>query len=146
VAPAVRTRDIGLLVWSALVVLPVAFLGVVLALGPPPRAPPALVTVFFWIAVAASLLDIVLARVLAPRIGGASSDPHAVAFARLLFALALSEAAAIFPLVAYLITGDARLLGVFAVDLLALVLLYPSDPRWDSLTPGAEAGAGRMVR
>jgi hypothetical protein len=51
--------------------------------------------------------------------------------------------------VAYLITDDARLIGVFAVDLLAFALLYPSDQRWESVTPEAEDGAAavrRMVR
>jgi hypothetical protein len=150
VAATAYTRQAALAVWSALLVLPLAFLAVVLAVGGADRVSTSLTPVFFWITIAASVLDLSLAWLLAPRIGGAgSSDPNAVAFSRLLFAWALGEAAAIFPLVAYLLTGDARLIGVLAVDLLALVLLYPSDDRWASMTPaGAEAppAARRMVR
>lgn len=144
------TRQVALAVWSALLVLPLAFLAVVIAVGGADRVSPSVAPAFFWIAVAVSVLDLALAWLLAPRIRGAgSSAPRAVAFTRLLFAWALGEAAAIFPLVAYLLTDDARLIGVCAVDLLALVLLYPSDDRWASMTPaGAEVppAARRMVR
>ncbi|BDG03308.1 hypothetical protein [Anaeromyxobacter oryzae] len=150
-APLPYARRAALVVWSALIVLPLAFLVVVLAVGGVDRASPAVAPLFFWIAIGASVLDLALAWLLAPRVGAkASSDPEAVAFTRLLFAWALAEAAAIFPLVAYLLTDDARLIGIFGVDLLALVLLFPSDQRWESMRPaGAEDGrpaVRRMVR
>jgi hypothetical protein len=150
VAGTTYTRRAALLVWTALLVLALAFLGVVLAAGGQRDTSPAVRDGLFWIVTAASALDIALVRLLAPRIGGeVSTDPQAVAFTRLLFAWAVSEAAVIFPLVAYLITDDARLIGVFGVDLLALALLFPSDQRWESVTPEAADGAAavrRMVR
>jgi F0F1-type ATP synthase membrane subunit c/vacuolar-type H+-ATPase subunit K len=142
------TRKAALAIWWALVLLPVAFLVVILGLEGEPQSPE-LRPLFFWLAVGASVLDVVLSRVLAPRVGSAAtSDPEALAFTRLLLGWALCEAAALFPLVAYLITGDGRLLGVFAVDLLALVLLFPSAGRIESLmrSLGGAPTAGRMVR
>jgi hypothetical protein len=142
------TRKAALAIWWALVLLPLAFLVVILGLEGEPQSPE-LRPLFFWLAVGASVLDVVLSRVLAPRVGSTTtSDPEALAFTRLLLGWALCEAAALFPLVAYLITGDARLLGVFAVDLLALVLLFPSAGRIESLMPslGGAPPAGRMVR
>lgn len=141
------TRKAALAIWWALVLLPVAFLVVILGLDGEPQSPE-LRPLFFWLAIGASALDVVLSRVLAPRVGSASSDREALAFTRLLLAWALCEAAALFPLVAYLITGDARLVGVFAVDLLALVLLFPSEARIESLMSSVAGAppAGRMVR
>jgi hypothetical protein len=129
------TRRAAAFVWAALLVVPFAFLAV--ASGAASRAPvPELREPIFWTAVAASALNVALAWRLPPRLGPErASDVDAVAFTRVLVSLALGEAAAMAPLVAYMLTPDAWLLAVAAADLLALVLLYPSDRRWAALRP-----------
>jgi hypothetical protein len=98
----------------------------------------------FWLTVAVSALHIVLSRALPPRLGPFRAGPEATAFARLLVAWAFCEAAALFPLVAWIVTGDPRLIGVFGVDLLALVILFPSDARWESVRPALDPVSGRI--
>jgi hypothetical protein len=92
--------------------------------------------VFFWLTAMNSALCITLAQVLPARIRPVPSGREATAFIRLVAALALCEGAAFFPLVAWIVTDDPRLLGVCGVDLVALVLLFPSQHRWASLLPG----------
>jgi len=130
----VTTRQAASLVWGAMLVLPFFFM----ALADTARwsgARPDATAVLFWITVAVSALNVVLSRVLPQRLGPFRAGREATALARLVVAWLLCEAAALFPLVAWIVTGDPRLIGVFGVDLLALVLLYPSDHRWESLAP-----------
>jgi hypothetical protein len=128
------TRRAATLAWGAMLVVPFFFMGLADA-ARWSGGRPAATAVLFWVTVALSTLNIVLSRVLPPRLGPFRAGREATAFARLLVAWLLCEAAALFPLVAWIVTGDPRLIGVFAVDLLALVLLYPSDQRWESLSP-----------
>jgi hypothetical protein len=141
------TRRTATLVWAAFLATPFLFTAVVSAVAHEASAP-RLAELLFWLAVAASALNVTLSRLLPPRLGPErANDRDSVAFARLLVGFALCDAAAIAPLVAYTITRDPRLLGVVAIDLLALVLLYPSEPRWQSLLPDAAgAPAPRSVR
>jgi hypothetical protein len=134
------TRRAALTAWAAMLVLPFLFLGVAAGVrwG---RAEAGQVELLFWLTVAVSAFDIALSRLLPPRIGPLRAGREATAVARLLVAWALCEAAALFPLVTWIITGDPRLLGVFAVDMLALVTLYPSEARWVSLTPPYRSAA-----
>jgi len=71
-----------------------------------------------------------------------------VAMTRLIVGWALCEGVAMFPLVAFLLARDARLLAVLAVDVVALLTLYPSAERWAALGAGAAAAPPRtrMVR
>jgi hypothetical protein len=128
------TRRAATLVWGAMLVVPFFFLALAdTARWGGARAGGA--SGLFWATVAVSALDITLSRVLPPRLGPFRAGREATAFARLLVAWLLCESAALFPLVAWIMSGDPRLIGVFGVDLLALVLLYPSDHRWESLAP-----------
>jgi hypothetical protein len=79
---------------------------------------------------------IALSQLLPARVPSVPAGPEATAFTRLLVGWALCEVAALFPLAAWIVTDDSRLLGVCAVDLLALLLLYPSELRWARLLPG----------
>jgi hypothetical protein len=138
------TRRTAKLVWLALVATPFLFAAVAFVVGRRAAAP-SLVEPAFWLAVAASAANVVLSRALPPRLGPrVAANGDAVAFTRLLVSFALCDAAAIAPLVAFMVTRDPRLLGLLALDVLALLLLYPSDPRWDSLRP-AVAGAPRRI-
>jgi hypothetical protein len=128
---------VAITVWTALLVLAVAFVAVAFATRERGTANASATSLLFWVAIAGSVFVVALSRWLPSRLGTASTSRDAVTFTRLLVAWALCEAAALLPLVAFIITGDARLLGVFAVDLVALVLLYPSDPCWESLAPEA---------
>jgi hypothetical protein len=91
---------------------------------------------YFWITVLTSALCIALAQALPRRIRPVPAGREATAFIRLVSGWALCEGAALFPLVAWIISDDPRLLGVCAVDLLALLTLYPSEARWSGLLPG----------
>ncbi len=129
------TRRTATGVWGALLVVPVAFTAV--ASRAATRAPvPEAHDPLLWAAVAASALNLALAWRLPLRLGPCRAcDPDAVAFARVLVSLALCEAAALAPLVAYMLQPDAWLLALGAAGLLALALLYPSDRRWAALRP-----------
>lgn len=137
------TRRAATFVWASMLVLPFFFL----ALADATRwgsAKPSTTTLLFWLAIAISVLNLTLSRTLPPRLGSLRAGREATAFTRLMVAWLLCEAAALFPLVTWIVTGDPRLIGVFGVDLLALLLLYPSDHRWRSLRPGlAPATPGR---
>jgi len=138
-AQGMATRRVATLVWGSSLVVPFFFLalaGTARWRGECP-APPATV---FAIAVAFSALAVTLSRLLPPRLGGARAGPEATVFTRLLLGWALCEAGALFPLVAWIVSGDPRLIGVFGLALLALVLLFPSDHRWASLAPPPSAG------
>jgi hypothetical protein len=135
----------AVLVWASLLVVPVAFGLVVGTVRDPAAADARFAPLFFWIALAASAFDLVLAWILPHRIGPPRAAPETVALTRLLVAWALCEAAAIFPLVAYMITGDARLPWVSAAGLVALASLFPGERRWRAALPGP-AEPARMVR
>jgi hypothetical protein len=137
------TRTAATLVWAALLVVPFAFLAVAIS-SPRPGGAPELTALLFWVAILVSAMNIALSRSLPQRLGATRAGREAAALARLLVAWALCSAAALSPLVAYIMTRDPRLIGVFGVDLLALVTLYPSDQRWASVMP--ETAPGRMVR
>jgi hypothetical protein len=127
-------RRVAVCLWAAMLVLLGLFLALVLALPRPgPSAAPR--DLFFWMAVATSALGIALSRTMPQRIGApqAGGRPEALAFTRCLVGWALCEGVAIFPLVANLLQPDARLLGVFAVDALALLVLFPTRDRWAEL-------------
>ena len=128
------TRRAAALAWVAMLVVPFFFMALAAASRRDGGGPGA-TTFLFWLTVGTSAVLVVLSRALPERLGPFRSGRAATAFARLLVAWALCEAAALFPLVAWIVTGDPRLIGVFGVDLLALVLLYPSDHRWESLAP-----------
>jgi hypothetical protein len=129
------TRRTATLIWAALLGTPLLFLGVAAGVSEEAYAP-RLAEPLFWLAVAGSALNVALSRVLPPRLGpGRATDREAVAFTRLLVGLALCDAAAMAPIVAYMITRDPRLLAVLALDVVAYLLLYPSGPRWQRLMP-----------
>ncbi|HVH04414.1 MAG TPA: hypothetical protein VNE71_00265 [Myxococcota bacterium] len=135
------TRRIATLLWAALLVVPLAFLGVALTLH---RGAPSTEhrTLFLWLAVAASAFNVALSRVLPPRLDSArGSGREAATLTRFLVGWSLCEAAALFPLVAYLVTRDVRLVVVLALDVIALVFLYPSDRRWNRLAAAGSGGA-----
>jgi hypothetical protein len=136
-------RRTATLVWAAMLVVPFAFMGVALGAARH-RAPPELEDPLLWSALAVSALNVVLARVLPPRLGPARAhDREAVAFTRVVVALALSEAAALAPLVAYILSRDPRLLAVLAADVLAHAALFPSVRRWEALLPAPDGAAPR---
>jgi hypothetical protein len=131
------TRRTAKLIWAALVAMPLLFAVVASAYARTAESP-GVVAAVFWLAVVASAVNVALSRVLPPRLGaspGAEVDVDAVVFTRLLVGFALCDAAALAPLVAYMVTSDVRLLALGALDVLALVLLYPSDLRWEALRP-----------
>ena len=136
------TRRTSIFLWAAMLVVPFAFLGVAFTLSGE-HAPPGLAGPLLGLAALASAGNVVLAWVLPPRLGPSRAHGRdAIAFTRVLVSLALCEAAALAPVVAFMVTHDPRLLAVLAADVAALVALYPSDRRWDALRPPADAEGG----
>jgi len=137
------SRRAALAVWVAMLALPLAFLGVSEAVARPRPGGQAAGEVFFWLALATSALGIALSRVLPRRLapGGGNANPEVLAFTRLALGWALVDGVAMFPLVARMVAPDPRLLGVFAVDLLALLTLFPSQGRWAGLARHEEEPA-----
>jgi hypothetical protein len=126
------TRRIAVLVWGAIVSTPVLFAGVTLVAAPPGGLrSPELTGMFRFMAAAVVGLGLVLARLLPPRIRARSPGSRdTVTFTRLIVAWAILEGAAMFPLVAQIVTGDPLLLAIGAVPLAALVALFPTEARW----------------
>ncbi len=128
-------RSVALLVWTSTLVVPLFFGAVAEAVrGDAPHLP--VNGVLFWVTLFTSAACIAMAHVLPTRIRTIPAGREATAFIRLVSGWALCEGAALFPLVAWIVTDDPRLLGVCAVDLLALVTLFPSELRWESMLPG----------
>ncbi len=100
-------------------------------------------SVVFWLAVASSAVCIALSRAVPDRLRPLPAGREATALLRMITAWAFCEGAALFPLVAWIVTDDSRLLGVCAVDLVALLTLYPSEARWNGLLPGEPPPARR---
>ena len=134
----IPARDVAWAIWASMVAMPILFLGVVLALKEPSHevhtAPS---NVLALLAIATSALGILLSRVLPKRIparqGGGRA--HLTALMRCVISWSLCEAVAIFPLVAWLVSHDRRLLAVFALDLAVLLLSFPTRVRWHAALP-----------
>src|SRR5512137_2451313 len=118
-----------------MLVVPFAFLALSSALPGPGLRPEAMRGLLFWLVAATSVLAILLSRALPRRIGPRldAGGRDLVAFTRHVIAWSLCEAAALFPLVARMLTQDDRLLAFFALDVLALATLFPSPGRWATL-------------
>ena len=148
-ALGVPGHRIALFVWASMVVMLFLFLGVVVTLSTPPAfsLSPDLVLA---VAIATSVVGIAASRILprriSPRVGGGRGE--ITALTRLILGWSLCEGAAIFPLVAYVMTRDWRLLPVFFADVGALVAYCPTRARWERLsrTTVAPAARSRMVR
>jgi hypothetical protein len=146
---AVTPRRVAVVVWAAMLLVPFAFLALTSALPPARAGAKEMRDLLFWLVAGISALAIVLSRALPRRIGPrtGADGRDLVAFTRLVIAWSLCEAAALFPLVARMLTEDARLLAFFALNVLALATLFPSEGRWAALAaPGGPGSSGRLVR
>jgi hypothetical protein len=131
-------------VWAATFASPVVLAAVALVARVPPEMPQ-LGPVLLFLAGAVAGLGILMSRALPPRIGGRpGAAPEATALARSVAAYAILEGAALFPTVAYLVTGDGWLFLVVGVVLAAHASLFPGEARWRAL--GARAGGAAPGR
>jgi hypothetical protein len=144
------TRTAAVVAWGATLLTPLFFAAVTVAVAPPPQLrSPELAGLFFWMAAAVVGLGVVLSRTLPPRLAARSAgSPDGVAFLRLVSAWGILEGAAMFPLVAHLVTGDPFLFLLTAVALAAVATLFPSPERWAgyAVRPLASGGTNRLVR
>ncbi len=146
-APSRRAATVA---WVALLATPVLFAGVAMAATPPRHMrSPELAPVLLWMSAAVAGLGVALSRLLPPRIHPRQpGQPDAVAFTRLLVAWAILEGAALFPLVAELVTGSPALYGLWALVVAAQASLFPSAERWKdwSVQTLRSGGPGPGVR
>jgi hypothetical protein len=132
------TRRAAAVMWGSMLLVPLFFLALAGTMRwPHPHVASA--EALFWATVVSSAVEVGLSRVLPPRLRLRQLGPEATAFTRLLVAWALCEAAAFFPVVAWIVTDDPRLIAVCILGLLALALLYPGDRRWARLSPRPDA-------
>ncbi len=143
------TRKMAVVVWGALLATPVLFAGVTLTASPPhDLRSPELAGLFRWMSAAVVGLGVALSRILPPRLRRHDRGSRdAVAFTRLAVAWAILEGAAMFPLVAELVTGDPLLYLLCAAAVAALLSLYPSEGRWKgfAVQPLESHGAARRM-
>jgi hypothetical protein len=147
---SVPTRKVAVVAWGALLATPVLFAGVTVAAAPPQgMRSPELAGMFLWMSAAVVGLGVALSRLLPPRIREHDQGPRdAVAFTRLVVAWGILEGAALFPLVAKLVTGDPLLYALSAAAVAAQLSLFPSEARWKrfAVQPLASGGPGQRVR
>jgi hypothetical protein len=147
---SVPTRKVAVAAWGALLATPVLFAGVTVAAAPPQgMRSPELAGMFLWMSAAVVGLGVALSRLLPPRIREHDQGPRdAVAFTRLVVAWGILEGAALFPLVAKLVTGDPLLYALSAAAVAAQLSLFPSEARWKrfAVQPLASGGPGQRVR
>ncbi len=141
-------RRIATWIWAALLAVPIAFWAVALRIARP--AAPDVADSLLGAAAALTAANVALAFYVPPRIlPAAAGGREAVALSRALVGWALCDAAAIFPLVAFAVTRDAREVALAAAGLVALALSSPRPARWERLLPPAEdlgGAAGGVVR
>lgn len=136
--PSRRTATV---VWAGMLV-GALLLALATAAAPRPEAPSeAEKDLLLWMTAGLVGVGVVLSRAV-PRLAS-SRGAGGGAFGRLVVAWAIGEGAAIFPLVTRVVTGDPRLLLLFAVALASLATLYPTEDRWAAHgAPGGGAGGG----
>jgi hypothetical protein len=144
------SRKVAVVVWGAMLAAPVLFAAMtVAAVAPHDLRSPELSGVLFWMAGAMVGLGVALSRLLPLRILPRDPGPrHTLAFTRLVVAWAILEGAAMFPLVAELVTGDPFLYLLCGVAVAAQASLFPSAERWAAyaVQPLPSGGSGRMGR
>jgi hypothetical protein len=150
-------RRIGTIIWAALVAGVLAFFAVALYLFLFVHVPgdARLVPVMLPVAAGLSVVDAALSWLWAVRMrpavraGAAPPAPEAFALTRLIVASALCEGAALFALVAFLVTQDAVMLLPLAVSFVGLVAHFPGARHWARLVGEPAASAprpNRMIR
>jgi len=135
---AAPSRQVAVVIWGAILASPVAFAVVALVARTPPEMPQ-LRGLFLWMAAAVAGLGILVSRALPQRIRAGASAPG-TALTRLVVGWGILEGAALFPLVAYLVTGDPWLFLFVAVVLAALVAAFPGEARWTGAGGSPPAG------
>ena len=138
------TRRIATLLWAALLVVPIAFLGVAMTLE---RHTPSTEhgALLLWVAVVASAFNVALSRVLPPRLEAASrSGREAVTLTRFLVALGALRGGGARPARRLPASRTIRASSWCSpLDVVALVFLYPCDRRWNRLAAAATAARSR---
>jgi hypothetical protein len=138
------SRRIAGVVWAATLASPLVLAVVALAARVQPEMPQ-LRPVFLFLATAVAGLGVLMSRALPPRIAGrqgASADARA--FTRSVVAWAILEGAALFPTVAYWVTGDGWLFLVVGIVLAAHASLFPGEARWRALGAVRAGGDGAL--
>jgi hypothetical protein len=142
----VPARRVAVVIWVAMVLVPLLFLGVVRALAPTEQLAEATVEMLLLATILASAGGLLLARVLPPRIPlSTAGGAHVGTLVRFVIGWGICVGVAIFPLVAYLLTRDERFLAPFAVVWLCIVFAGPTRARWRAALPAEPPPEERTV-
>ena len=109
------------IIWAALLMGVLMFAGVAWFMGPQVRAP-SLDPVVPWVLFGAALFAVVMSRVM-PRIAQGPAQSKAMV------GLAMAEGACLVSCVGWMISGHVASAAGLALGLVALVSLYPRDPK-----------------
>lgn len=150
--PALPSRRTAVIIWGALLAGVIGFSVVAAVAGPNVRrgaTGEGLGQVLGAVAACMALTCLVVSIALPPRLRRfpAGTPPDGVALTRTIVASALNEGAALFAVVAWMVTGSPWPLAALAVSLAGLLLAFPSQGRWARLggsVPGARQN--RLVR
>ena len=149
--PMSVSRRNAYIIWGALLLGVLSFAAVASIVAPGVRAGSHAPDVLAEIAVALSVVCVVLSRVVPGRLRQPSGvDPEAFALSRNIVAAALCEGPSLFAIVAWMLTGRAWAAVGFAFAVAGLVACFPGDARWRSLVPAVgsarDAARSRLVR
>ncbi len=139
---------VATIVWAALVVGVVMFLGVAFVVRFPgdPKLAGTLLPVAGGLSVVGTAISWLWAIRMRPKLpkGATPHAPEQLAVTRLIAASALCEGPALFSIVGFLVTGEGVLLLPFALSFVSLLAHFPDARHWERLTraPAAE-GAPR---
>lgn len=150
--PQPNFRLTATIIWAALSAGVLMFFAVALFVRLPPNA--SLVPVLLPVAAGLTLATTAASWLWAVRMrparrGDAAPPAESFAITRLIVASALCEGAALFAIVAFLVTRAPPILAPFAISFAALVAHYPGERHWGRLCGGTQTGApGRhpMIR
>lgn len=141
-------RRTAVIIWGALVAGLAVFLAVAFAVPLAGEPAPGIASPLLMVVTGLVLVEVPLSWLWAIRIrpvakpGAPAVTLEKHALTRLIVAGAMCEGGALFAVVVFMVTRDARALAPFAIAFVALLAHVPSDRHWARLCRGEDPAAG----
>jgi hypothetical protein len=138
-------RRIVLVIWAVLLGGCLSFLAVASYMRSAGMVRPSdLPELLAWIALGFGVLLVALSFTVPGQLRPlAGATPEVLARSRLIVAWALREGAALFGMVVWLLSGDAKALAAFAIGFAALAATPPTEDRWRGTVEASGGSPGR---
>jgi len=145
-ATRVATRRTALVVWYVILAGVLGLTGVAAIFGPGiwPRVSDA-GAVVAWVVFAMALACLLVSRLLPSRIKQPGAPVENIAVARSLVATALNGSIALFAPLAWMVSGKMIALVALAISLGGLLLVVPSQRRWQKLSRAIDVTLGQQL-